>query len=38
MSLIFDETGRPFIIVKEQDKKQRLKGYDAQKVYYSHIK
>jgi T-complex protein 1 subunit epsilon len=32
MSLIFDETGRPFIIVKEQEKKQRLKGYEAQKA------
>lgn len=32
MSLTFDEHGRPFLIVKEQDKKQRLTGIDAQKV------
>uniref|UniRef100_A0A061S116 T-complex protein 1 subunit epsilon n=1 Tax=Tetraselmis sp. GSL018 TaxID=582737 RepID=A0A061S116_9CHLO len=29
MSLAFDEYGRPFIIVKEQDKKTRVKGLDA---------
>lgn len=32
MSLVFDEYGRPFIIVKEQDKKSRLKGVAALKV------
>lgn len=32
MSLTFDEHGRPFLIVKEQGKKQRLTGIDAQKV------
>lgn len=26
MSLIFDEYGRPFILVKDQDKKSRKKG------------
>jgi len=26
MSLAFDETGRPYIIIREQDKKRRLKG------------
>lgn len=32
MSLMFDEYGRPFIIVQEQDKKQRLRGIDALKA------
>jgi len=32
MSLVFDEYGRPFIIVKEQDKKSRLKGVAALKA------
>ena len=32
MSLAFDEYGRPFLIVREQEKKQRLKGLEAQKV------
>ena len=32
MSLTFDEYGRPFIIIREQGKKMRLKGRDAQKV------
>lgn len=31
MSLAFDENGRPFIIIQEQDKKVRLKGIDALK-------
>eukprot|EP00899_Mesostigma_viride_P003157 jgi/Mesvir1/12842/Mv05874-RA.1 len=31
MSLAFDEYGRPFIIIREQEQKQRLKGIDAQK-------
>jgi len=34
MSLIFDEYGRPFIIIKDQDKKQRVRGIEALK---SHI-
>jgi T-complex protein 1 subunit epsilon len=34
MSLAFDEYGRQFLIVKEQEKKQRLKGLDAQKVQF----
>lgn len=33
-SLAFDEYGRPFIIIKDQENKQRLTGIDAQK---SHI-
>jgi len=32
MSLAFDEFGRPYIILREQDKKKRLKGGDAFKV------
>lgn len=32
MSLAFDEYGRPFIVLKEQDTKQRIKGIDAIKV------
>eukprot|EP00188_Purpureofilum_apyrenoidigerum_P005864 Plantae.Rhodophyta-Purpureofilum_apyrenoidigerum.ctg8143.p1 GENE.Plantae.Rhodophyta-Purpureofilum_apyrenoidigerum.ctg8143~~Plantae.Rhodophyta-Purpureofilum_apyrenoidigerum.ctg8143.p1 ORF type:complete len:538 (+),score=140.39 Plantae.Rhodophyta-Purpureofilum_apyrenoidigerum.ctg8143:126-1739(+) len=32
MSIAFDEMGRPFIILREQDKKQRLKGLDAVKA------
>eukprot|EP00958_Prasinococcus_capsulatus_P016402 scaffold1809_cov386-Prasinococcus_capsulatus_cf.AAC.31 len=32
MSLAFDEYGRPFIIVKDQGRKTRLKGVDAQKA------
>lgn len=31
MSLAFDENGRPFIIIQEQEKKVRLKGLDALK-------
>ena len=30
--ITFDEYGRPFIILKEQDKQRRLTGLDAQKV------
>ncbi|KAG7262092.1 hypothetical protein CRUP_018550 [Coryphaenoides rupestris] len=33
-TLAFDEYGRPFIIIKDQDKKTRLSGLDALK---SHI-
>lgn len=32
MALAFDEFGRPFIIIKEQDQKTRLRGLDAQKA------
>lgn len=32
MSLAFDEYGRPFLIVREQEKKQRLQGLEAHKV------
>jgi hypothetical protein len=31
-AIAFDEFGRPFIILKEQEKKRRLTGLDAQKV------
>jgi T-complex protein 1 subunit epsilon len=31
MSVFFDDFGRPFIILKEQDKKSRVKGVEAQK-------
>jgi T-complex protein 1 subunit epsilon len=34
MSLLFDEYGLPFIVVRDQEQKQRLKGVDAVK---SHI-
>lgn len=32
MSLAFDEYGRPFIVLREQDTKTRIKGVDAIKV------
>lgn len=32
MSLIFDEYGRPYIILREQQNKARIKGLDAQKA------
>ena len=32
MSLAFDEYGRPFIVLREQDTKTRIKGIDAIKV------
>jgi len=32
MSLAFDETGRPYIILREQGKKKRVKGLEAHKV------
>jgi hypothetical protein len=32
MALAFDEFGRPFIILREQEKKTRLRGLDAQKA------
>ena len=31
MSLVFDEYGRPFVIIKDQEKKERIKGLEAQK-------
>lgn len=31
--LAFDEAGRPFIVVREQERKARLKGLEAQKSY-----
>lgn len=34
MSLVFDEYGRPFIIIREQEKKKRLTGIEAHR---SHI-
>jgi hypothetical protein len=30
--LVFDEYGRPFIILREQQAQNRLKGLEAQKV------
>ncbi|KAF5940017.1 hypothetical protein HYC85_021184 [Camellia sinensis] len=35
MALAFDEFGRPFIIIKEQEQKTRLRGIDAQKANIS---
>lgn len=35
MELAFDEFGRPFIIIKEQEQKTRLRGLDAQKANIS---
>jgi T-complex protein 1 subunit epsilon len=32
MALAFDEFGRPFIILREQENKSRLRGLDAQKA------
>lgn len=32
MSLVYDEYGRPFIILRDQESKSRLKGLDAQKA------
>lgn len=36
-TLAFDEYGRPFIIIKDQDKKTRLSGIDALKVTYNEL-
>ncbi|KAF0991816.1 hypothetical protein HZS_6530 [Henneguya salminicola] len=36
--LAFDETGRPFILVREQERKSRLKGIEAQKSYINVAK
>ncbi|KAF9604363.1 hypothetical protein IFM89_006370 [Coptis chinensis] len=35
MALAFDEYGRPFIIVRDQEQKTRLRGIDAQKAHIS---
>ena len=35
MALAFDEYGRPFIIIKEQEQKTRIRGLDAQKANIS---
>lgn len=35
MALAFDEFGRPFIIIREQEQKTRLRGIDAQKANIS---
>ncbi|KAF9620519.1 hypothetical protein IFM89_013140 [Coptis chinensis] len=35
MALAFDEYGRPFIIVRDQEHKTRLRGIDAQKSHIS---
>ena len=32
MSLAFDEYGRPFIVIREQERKKRTKGLEAHKV------
>lgn len=37
MSLTFDEYGRPFIILREQEKKRRTKGLEAHKVSWLSI-
>ena len=33
MSLAFDEYGRPYIIIRDQGAKKRVKGLEAYKVY-----
>lgn len=37
MSLTFDEYGRPFIILREQGAKQRIKGIAAQRVIQNYL-
>lgn len=32
MQLIFDESGQPFILMREQEKQKRLRGVEALKV------
>jgi hypothetical protein len=32
MQIIIDEYGRPFIVIREQAQKQRIRGLEAQKV------
>lgn len=36
-TLAFDEYGRPFIIIRDQDKQKRLTGTDAIKVFISFV-
>ena len=38
MSLVFDEYGRPFVIIKDQEQKERVKGLEAQKQNISWAK
>jgi T-complex protein 1 subunit epsilon len=37
MSLIFDENGRPFIVLRDQGSKKRTKGLEAHKVIYFQL-
>lgn len=37
MSLAYDEYGRPFIVLREQDTKTRIKGIEAIKVIINMI-
>ena len=37
MSLVFDEYGKPFIIIRDQGSQKRLTGLDAQKVWLAHF-
>lgn len=37
MSLAFDETGRPYLILREQGKKKRVKGLEAHKVIINNL-
>lgn len=34
MSLIFDEHGRPFILLRDQESKKRTKGIEAHRVSF----
>lgn len=36
-SLAFDEYGRPFIIIRDQERKSRLTGIEAHKVRKQHV-
>lgn len=39
LPVAYDQYGQPFVIIREQDKKKRLKGLDAQRVIsiFSHL-
>ncbi len=37
MNLAFDEYGRPFIIIREQQAKERVKGIEATKVLSFYV-
>lgn len=37
MSMVFDEYGRPFIILRDQEAKERIKGVEAIKVRLSQL-